>query len=227
METIQMMPEVKVKQVTVFIVDDHPIVRQGLRQLINQEADFIVCGEAENGRQTFEALKAQLPGVVIVDLSLKDESGLEIVKGLKELYPALPMLVVSMYDEEFYAERALYAGAMGYIMKTQVADLIIKALRRIVGGEVYLNESVSARILRKMSTGNGDTKGSHIDKLSNRELQVFRLIGTGLGTRQIAEKLSRSVKTVETYREHIKTKLDLKDSSELVQSAIQWLQSNL
>ena len=225
METIEMTADVKVRSVPVFIVDDHPIVRQGLRQLIDQEEGFIVCGEAENGTQTFAALKVQMPGVMMMDLSLKNENGLELVKNLKALYPALPVLVVSVSDEEFYAERAIHAGAMGYIMKTQAANLIIKAIRCIMGGEVYLSDSVSARILRKMSAGNDDSKGSPVDKLSNRELQVFNLIGTGLGTRQIAERLSRSVKTVETYREHIKSKLDLKDSSELVQNAIQWLQS--
>ena len=216
-------PQEKIKKIKIFIVDDHPIVRRGLTQVINQEPDMIVCGEAENSQMTLEALKKGLPDAMIVDLSLKNESGIELIKDIKARYPAVMILVVSMYDEAFYAERVLRAGAKGYIMKQQISDLIASAIRQVIGGEVYLSPAMSAKILKKV-TG-GKEVSSPMERLSDRELEVFRLIGSGLGTRQIAEKLSRSVKTIETYRDHIKQKLTLKDSSELNQAAIQWLQS--
>ena len=220
-------PQEKIKKIKIFIVDDHPIVRRGLTQVINQEPDMIVCGEAENSQMTLEALKKGLPDAMIVDLSLKNESGIELIKDIKARYPTIMILVVSMYDEAFYAERVLRAGAKGYIMKQQISDLIAGAIRQIISGEVYLSSAMSAKFLKKI-TGGGkkeEALNSPMERLSDRELEVSRLIGSGLGTRQIAEKLSRSVKTIETYRDHIKQKLILKDSSELNQAAIQWLQS--
>ena len=216
---------VKAKRATVFIVDDHSIVRRGLEQLINQEADLVVCGEAENGQAALEAMKKLTPDVALVDLSLDGESGLEIIKDIKARYPTVAVLVLSMHDEMFYAERVLRAGAKGYIMKLQAADKILAAIRRVLSGEVYLSDPMSAKILRKVAGGKADVVGSSIERLSDRELEVFQLIGIGLGTRHIAERISRSVKTIETYREHIKQKLDLKDATELTQAAIQWLQS--
>jgi DNA-binding NarL/FixJ family response regulator len=216
----------KVKRSKIFIVDDHPIVCRGLAQLINMEKDLIVCGEADSIQMALEGMKVQMPDVVLVDLSLKDENGLDLIKDIKVRFPKVAVLAVSMYDEAFYAERVLRAGAKGYIMKQQATTQVLVAIRRILAGEVYVSDAMSSRILRKVTGEKNHKTGPAIDRLSDRELEVFRLIGTGLGTRQIAEKLSRSVKTVETYREHIKLKLDLKDSSELVQHAIQWLQSN-
>ena len=216
---------VKAKRATVFIVDDHSIVRRGLKQLIGQEADLVVCGQAEDAQTALEAMKKLVPDVALVDLSLDGDSGLELIKDIKVRYPKVAVLVLSMHDETFYAERVLRAGAMGYIMKRQVAGQILAAIRRVLSGEIYLSDPMAAKILRKVAGGKAEAVGSPIERLSDRELEVFQLIGIGLGTRHIAERISRSVKTVETYREHIKLKLDLKDSTELTQTAIQWLQS--
>jgi len=216
----------KNKKIGILIVDDHPIMRRGLAELINLEKDLVVCGEADSVKTALEFIKTHKPRVALVDLSLKNENGLELIKDIKARFPTVLMLVLSMHDEAFYAERALRAGAKGYIMKQQATTQVLVAIRRILGGDVYLSDLMSSKVLRKV-TGEKDHKtDSSVERLSDRELEVFRMIGTGLGTRQIAEKLSRSVKTVETYREHIKLKLDLKDSSELVQNAIQWLHSN-
>jgi DNA-binding NarL/FixJ family response regulator len=215
----------KAKRAKVLIVDDHPIVRRGLAQMINLEADLIVCGEADGAKAAMEAIKLQAPDVMLVDLSLNAESGLDLIKDIKVRYPRLSMLVLSMHDESFYAERVLRAGAKGYIMKQQASNQVLAAIRRVLGGEVYLSEFMSAKVLRKV-TGEKSPASSSVERLSDRELEVFRLIGTGFGTRQIAERFSRSVKTIETYREHIKQKMDLKDSAQLTQTAIQWMQSN-
>ncbi len=210
----------------IMIVDDHPIMRRGLAELINLEKDLIVCGEAENTSLALDMMKLNRPHLVLVDLSLKDESGLDLIKDIKARFPKVLTMVLSMHDEVFYAERAIRAGAKGYIMKQQAIGLVLVAMRRILSGEIYLSDAMSAQMLRQVTGQKGQKKGIGIERLSDRELEVFRLIGTGFGTRKIAERLSRSVKTVETYREHIKLKLDLKDSSALVQHAIQWLKSN-
>ncbi len=217
---------VKTERKKIFIVDDHPIMRRGLAELINLEKDLVVCGEAESAQTALEFIKLHEPDVALVDLSLKNESGLELIKDIKVRFPDLLMLVLSMHDEAFYAERVLRAGAKGYIMKGQATGLVLVAIRKILAGEVYLSEAISSKILRNITGGKTEKAGSSVDQLSDRELEVFRLIGAGFGTRQIAEKFSRSVKTVETYREHIKQKLDLKDSAQLTQTAIQWTQSN-
>ncbi len=214
------------KKARILIVDDHPIMRRGLAELINLEKDLMVCGEADSAQAALEFIKVHKPQVALVDLSLKNESGLELIKDIKARFPEVLMLVVSMHDEGFYAERALRAGAKGYVMKQQATEQVLVAIRRILTGEVYLSDAMSSKILRNFTGEKTGKVSTSVDQLSDRELEVFRLIGSGLGTRQIAERLSRSVKTVETYREHIKQKLDLKDSSELVQNAIQWLQSN-
>lgn len=217
---------VKKKKLKVMLVDDHPILRRGLAELINQEKDLEICGEAENIEMALEAIKRCVPNLILVDLSLKDENGLELIKDIKARYPEVLILVLSMHDEAFYAERVLRAGARGYIMKRQAASQILQAIHRVLAGEVYLSDDMSSKILKNISGKKEYKSDSPIERLSDRELEVFRLIGGGLGTRQIAERLSRSVKTVETYREHIKLKLDLKNSAELVQHAIQWLKSN-
>ncbi len=216
----------KIKKAKILIIDDHPIMRRGLAGLINLEKDLFVCAEADSAKAALEMMKLQSPDIALVDLSLKDESGLELIKDIKTRFPDVLMLVLSMHDEVFYAERVLRAGAQGYIMKQQATTQVLVAIRRILSGEVYLSDAMSSKILRNFSGKKAKQTGPNVDQLSDRELEVFRLIGTGIGTRQIADRLSRSVKTVETYREHIKLKLNLKDSSELVQHAIQWLQSN-
>ena len=217
---------VKEKKVKIIIVDDHPIMRRGLAELLNLEKGITVCAEAGSIQTALELIKIHEPQVALVDLSLKNESGLELIKDIGARFPKVMILVLSMHDEVFYAERVIRAGAKGYIMKQQATDQVIVAIRRILSGEVYLSDAISSKILRNFSGEKTKKAGTAVEQLSDRELEVFRLIGTGFGTRQIAEKLSRSVKTVETYREHIKLKLGLKDSSELVQNAIQWLQSN-
>ncbi len=215
----------KAKKSKILIVDDHPIMRRGLAELINLEEDLIVCGEAGTIRSALESIKTLSPDVALVDLSLKDESGLELIKDIKARFPAVRILVLSMHDETFYAERVLRAGAKGYVMKQQATDQVLSAIRKILTGEVFLSDAVSSKILRNFTGEKTGKAGFSVDRLSDRELEVFRLIGTGVGTRQIAQQFSRSVKTIETYREHIKQKLDLKDSTELTQTAIRWMQS--
>jgi DNA-binding NarL/FixJ family response regulator len=207
----------------VLIVDDHPIVRQGLAQLIDQADDLQVCGQAEDSYQALQAIRTLEPDMVIVDISLKDTSGMELIKDIKVQQADLPILTLSMHDEEVYAERALRAGARGYIMKQEATERVITAIRRVLAGDLYVSDSVAAKLVSKMATGTGSA--SPLDSLSDRELEVFRLIGEGHGTRQVAEKLHLSVKTIETYRAHIKEKLDFKNANELFRAAVEWVNS--
>lgn len=215
----------KGKKKRVFVVDDHSIVRQGIIQLINQEDDFEVCGEAEDAHQAMDGVRETKPDVVLVDLTLKDTSGLELIKNFKSLYEEMPMLVLSMHDESLYAERVLRAGARGYIMKQEATENVMVAMRQVLGGQVYVSPNIASKILHALVDGPGKGGGSPLDRLSDRELEVFQMIGRGISTREIAEKLFLSIKTVETYRAHIKEKLNLKNATELVQRAVQWVQS--
>lgn len=212
-----------VQRTRVFIVDDHPIVRQGLAQMINQEADLVVCGEAENAQEALEAVATLQPDLVLVDLSLKGGSGLDLIKSLKIHYATLPMLVVSMHDESLYVERVLRAGARGYIMKQEATDTMLSAIRRVLRGEIYVSDKMMTRILGKLVLDVPETGSSTLERLSNRELEVFRLIGEGQSTRHIAEALHVSIKTVESHRAHIKEKLHLQDTVDLVRHAVQWV----
>ncbi len=209
----------------IIIVDDHPIIRQGLAELINNEPDLIVCGQAEDAHEALVKIKESEPDMVIVDISLKETSGMELIKDIKVQYPNLPVLVLSMHDEALYAERMLRAGAKGYVMKAEATEKVIVAIRKILSGQIYVSDKMAAKMVRKLVGGGPDTGVSAIERLSDRELEVFRLIGQGYGTRQIAERLHLSIKTIETYREHIKEKLNLADASELLQYAIQWTHS--
>jgi DNA-binding NarL/FixJ family response regulator len=209
----------------ILIVDDHPIVRQGLTELINQEDDLVVCGQAEDSHQAMQAIKELNPDMAIVDISLKEVSGMELIKDIKVQYPNLAVLALSMHDESLYAERTLRAGAKGYIMKAEATEKVIGAIRKILSGDIYLSEPMAAKLIHKLVGGRTEVSTSAIDRLSDRELEVFRLIGQGYGTRQIAEKLHLSVKTIESYRAHIKEKLNLSDAAELLQYAIQWVSS--
>ena len=209
----------------ILIVDDHPIVRRGLAELVDQQAGLVVSGQAEDAHQAMEAIRAQEPDMVIVDISLKETSGLELIKDIKTRHPGLPVLTLSMHDESLYAERALRAGAKGYIMKQQATEELVMAIRKVLDGQVYVSDTIAAKMVRKLVGSGPDAGASAIDRLSDRELEVFRLIGEGHGTRQIAERLHLSVKTIETYRAHIKEKLDLADSAELLKHAIQWVKS--
>lgn len=215
----------EVKKARVFLVDDHPIVRQGLAELINHEDDLEVCGQAEDAREALKEIKKQQPDMVIVDLSLKETSGVELIKDIKSQYSNLPVLALSMHDESLYAERTLRAGAKGYIMKQEATDEVISAIRKVLSGQIYASERMTAKMVRRLVGGAPETGTSTIERLSDRELEVFLLIGQGYGTRQIAEKLFLSVKTIETYRAHIKEKMNLAGSAELLQYAIQWVSS--
>jgi DNA-binding NarL/FixJ family response regulator len=211
----------------VLLVDDHPILRKGLAELINQEADLIVCGEAEEAPKAFEAVGVLNPDVAVVDISLKGGNGLELIKNIKARYPDLPLLVLSMHDETLYAERALRAGSLGYIMKEEAIEKVLTAIRHVIAGEIFLSDRMKGRLLNQLVGGRIKQGSSSIDSLSDRELEVFRLIGEGRGTRQIAEELRLSVRTVEAYREYIKDKLNLKNGTELVQHAFQYVHSGL
>jgi DNA-binding NarL/FixJ family response regulator len=206
----------------ILVVDDHPIVRQGLALLINQEADLLVCGEAEEASGAMHVLASAKPDILIVDISLNGPDGLDLLKSIRNVYPTLPVLILSMHDESMYAERALRAGANGYIMKQEATEKVLVALRRILGGEIYVSDRIANKMLKHYITGSGTLRNSTIADLSDRELEVFRLIGEGHGTRQIAEELHLSVKTVESYQAHIKEKLSLRSARELMQHAIQW-----
>src|SRR6202451_3568054 len=206
----------------VFVVDDHPLVRRGLALLINQENDMAVCGEADEMHSALSALPACRPDVLIVDISLNGPDGLELLKNIRLTSPRLPVLVLSMHDESIYAERALRAGANGYIMKQEATEKVLVALRRILSGEIYVSDRIANNMLRHYVRGANVSEHSSVSDLSDRELEVFRLIGEGQGTRQIADALHLSVKTVESYQAHIKEKLSLRSARELVQHAVQW-----
>lgn len=206
----------------ILVVDDHPIVRQGLALMINREADLLVCGEAEDAMGAMRVLASAKPDVLIVDLSLNGPDGIDLLKNIRTTHPTLPVLILSMHDELIYAERALRAGANGYIMKQVATEKVLLAVRRILSGEIYVSDRVANRMLKRYITGSGTTGNSSIADLSDRELEVFRLIGEGHGTRQIAEELHISIKTVESYQAHIKDKLSLRSARELMQHAIQW-----
>ncbi len=207
----------------VLLIDDHAILRQGLTQLINQEPDMMVCGEAEEAPKGFEAVGALKPDVAVVDISLRGGDGLELIKNIKASHPTLPVLVLSMHDESLYAERALRAGSLGYITKEEAAESVLAAIRKVLHGEVVLSDRMRAQLLHQLVNGRLKQGSSPIDTLSDRELEVFRMIGEGRSTRQIAQELHLSVRTVEAYREYIKDKLNLKNGTALVQRAFQWV----
>ncbi|NMC95234.1 MAG: response regulator transcription factor [Syntrophorhabdus sp.] len=209
----------------IFIVDDHPIVRKGLSQLIDQEADLLTCGEASDAQSALQILKKLKPDLTIVDISLQGMDGIELTKNIRARYGNLPVLIISMHDESLYAERALRAGARGYIMKQEATEKMMEAIRRVIRGDLYISEKVSAGIVKKFVDGKSKRSSSPEELLSDRELEVFRLVGQGFGTRQIAEELRVSVKTVETYRANIKEKLNLKNARELIKHAVYWLES--
>jgi DNA-binding NarL/FixJ family response regulator len=206
----------------ILVVDDHPIVRQGLALLINREPDLVVCGEAEEAIGAMHVLASARPDVLIVDISLTGPDGLDLLKNIRITHPTLPVLILSMHEESIYAERALRAGANGYIMKQEATEKVLVAVRRILSGEIYVSDRVANKMLKHYITGSGTLRNSSIADLSDRELEVFRLIGDGHGTRQIAEELHLSIKTVESYQAHIKEKLSLRSARELMQHAIQW-----
>lgn len=210
---------------TVFLVDDHPIVRQGLARMIASEPDLAVCGEAADPPTAIDKISKLKPSLAIIDLSLGSGDGIDLIKSIRAQDPSLPVLVLTMHEESFYAERALRAGAMGFLTKSEASEHVITAVRRLLNGEMYVSDCVSPRLMKRLITGQPDEEGLSISRLSDRELQVFTLIGQGLGTQEIADELSLSVKTIETYRAHVKKKLDIKDARGLIQYAVRWVLS--
>ena len=211
----------------IMIVDDHPIVRQGLAQLIGSETGLEVCGEASDAAEALRLLAETRPDLIIVDISLNSGNGIELIKQIKVRDENVRMLVSSMHDESLFAERALRAGAMGYINKAETTDKVFDAIHQVLAGKIYLSARMTDRMLCRAIGSEEHMTGSPIDSLSDRELEVFELIGQGLTTRQIAAKLHLSPKTVETYRENIKSKLNLNNATELTRHAVQWtLESN-
>lgn len=206
----------------IVIVDDHPMVRERLAEVINREADMTVCGEAEDRAGALELIGREQPGLAIVDLTLRRSNGLDLIKDLRAMHPDLRILVVSMQEENLYAERVIRAGAHGYITKQEATRKILDAIRQVLEGKVFLSETLSADLLSRMVGKPKATPGHAFELLTDRELQVFDLVGQGFATRQIAEQLGVDVKTVETYRARIKDKLELKDASELLRKAIAW-----
>jgi DNA-binding NarL/FixJ family response regulator len=214
--------QVNQKTHRILIVDDHPIVRRGLRELVADEPDLEVCGEAEDVAQALSQVEETRPDVVIVDLTLKNGHGLDLIQEIKARHGQIKMLVSSMHDESLFAERALRAGAAGYISKQEPPERMIDAMRRVLHGEIYLSSRMSTRLLHRLTTGEAIDEDP-VESLSDRELEVFEMIGQGLSTKQIARKLDLSHKTIETHREKIKSKLNLKNSSELSRHATQWV----
>ncbi len=215
-------PESNGKRSRILVVDDHPIVRERLTEIINRETDLTVCGEAEDRADAVQAIKTQTPDLVIVDLTLKNSDGLELIKDIHARWPKLLMLVVSMHDESLYAERVIRAGALGYITKQEATRSILVAIRRVLAGQIYLNEQISTHIISRLVSHTGPVASTPAELLADRELQVFELTGRGMNTREIAGRLHIAAKTVETYRARIREKLKLKDGSELLQLAIVW-----
>lgn len=212
----------------ILVADDHPFLRVGLTHMINHEADLIVCGEAASIAAVRQGVEQLKPDLLLTDLCLGDGDGLELIKSLKAQFPSLPILVLSQQDETLFAERVLRAGARGYIMKERATQDVMEGIRTIFGGDLYVSRKVAALAMRKLVEGGAEapaTAGSEIAGLSDRELQVFRLLGAGKGTMEIAEALKLSHKTIETYRENIKRKLGLPNATALIHRATEWVQA--
>jgi len=207
----------------IFIVDDHPLVRQGLEMLINQQPGLRVVGEAADAQQAMAGIAQSKPDLAIIDLSLKGIDGLELTKSLKKQYPKLAVLILSMYDEAVYAERALKAGARGYIMKSEANQELLNAIQRVIQGKVYLSDNFSSLLLEKIVARDSGDKTLLIETLSDREMEVMRLVGLGKKNQEIASLMGLSNKTVQVYKEKIKSKLNLKSTAELTRYAINWL----
>ena len=208
---------------SIIIIDDHPIVRKGFAQLINRETDLEVVGEAEDQISAQTIVEREKPDLALVDLTLKESNGLELIKNFSILFPELKSLVISLHDERVYAERALRAGARGYIMKSEATENVMTAIRQVLQGTIYLSEDMRTRMLEHFSgKQKQQNESTPVDVLSDREFEVFRMIGEGLTTRVIADRLNLSVKTIETYRSHLKAKLNLTSSTELIQRAVEW-----
>lgn len=206
----------------ILIVDDHPIFCLGMSELINKEEDLEVCGSEDSAAKACSAILSLKPDLVIVDIGLKESNGIDLVKEINARFEGLPVLVLSMYDESLYAERALQAGARGYIMKQEAIAQVVQALRRVLNGEIYASAGVKEKAFQRLVSSQRSGSETPMDALSDRELEVFRLLGEGLTTREIADRLYLSIKTIGTYREKIKEKLGLKNFTQLVKTAVYW-----
>ena len=209
----------------VLIVDDHPVIRDGLVTIINHERDLNVCGQAEDAYIALKAVAELKPDIVVTDISLKSSDGIELTKNIKARYPGLPVIIFSIHDESIYAERALLAGAKAYLMKDEVSENVIKAIRTVLNGEIYVSSEISKKFLHKIAENKAGSTKTQIESLSDREFEIFRLIGEGLKASQIAKQLHLSTKTIETYRSRIKEKLNLPNAAELLRYSIKWAKS--
>ncbi|MCE5276535.1 MAG: response regulator transcription factor [Planctomycetaceae bacterium] len=210
---------------SVLLVDDHPVVRQGLRSLIEGENDICVCAEADSPSEALRRIDKHHPDAAVIDLSLQEGSGLELIKDIRIRYPKMLLLVWSMRDEFFYAERVLRAGARGYVIKTEPGEKVVEGLRRIREGQIYLSDRMTSRMINRLANNRVAPGQPSVQDLTDREMEVFELIGSGLPTREIADRLHLSVKTIDSHREHIKDKLQLDNATELLKHAIRWVQS--
>jgi DNA-binding NarL/FixJ family response regulator len=223
MPTTESHTNAAVRKIRVLLVEDHPIVRHGLRAMIDDEADLAVCGEASSVAEALPLLRQLKPDVAVIDIALgAGENGLDLIRRAHEDFPDMPLLALSMHDEAVYGERALRAGAKGYIMKKEAMDKLLTAIRRVLAGELYVSEPMAARLVNKLLNPAARDAHPSVESLSEREFQVFRLIAAGIGPSEIAQRLSVSVKTIETHREHIKEKLGLKSGPELTRFSLQW-----
>ena len=219
------LPAVESGKARVLLVDDHPTMREGLIRVIEREADLMVCSEAESIQRALEKVESSKPDIAVVDISLAGQNGLELIKDIKVRYPQLPVLVHSMHDESVYAERSLRAGAKGYISKKEPPQKLLQAIREVLQGEISLSVIMTRQILHAVGADRSDRKTSPFRELSDREFEVFELTGQGLGTKEIANALHLSEKTVQAHRDHIRQKLDLPDGRGLTRFAIRWVES--
>jgi DNA-binding NarL/FixJ family response regulator len=209
----------------ILVVDDHPMTRSGVVHLLNKQADMIVCGEAGSPAEALSGFAQARPDLMLTDMTMPGRSGIEFIKDILALHPNLPILILSMHDEAIYAERALRAGARGYVMKEAGGEKLLGAIRRVLGGQVYVSDAISAKILDNLSSKKPRGSQSPIEKLSDREFEVFQRIGQGQSTRDIAKQLHLSPKTVDVHRSHIKEKLELTDATSLVRHAVRWVET--
>jgi DNA-binding NarL/FixJ family response regulator len=226
MATVKKQAKKNETKTQILLVDDHPVVRDGLTTIINHQRDLNVCGGADDAHQALKAISELKPDIVVVDISLKNSDGIELTKSIKAKYPKLRVLVLSVHDESIYAERALRAGARAYLMKEVVSENIVKAIRSVSKGEIYVSDTISKKFLHKIAGDKAATTKTPVENLSDREFEIFRLIGEGYKASQIAKKLHLSVKTIETYRERLKEKLNITDASKLLRYAIKWVSSD-
>lgn len=210
---------------TVLLVDDHPMLRQGLAQVINQQDDLVICGEAGDANEAMQRIASLKPDLAVLDISLEGKSGLELIKDIRALHPEVLILVMSMHDESLYAERVLRAGARGYVMKRAGGEAVLQAIRQVLSGKVYVSERMSARILNSFAGARSARHRSPIEILTDREFEVFKLIGEGCSTREIGERLHISIKTVDVYRQRLKEKLSLSSATSLIQHAVRWVET--